>query len=236
MPLNPNTNIEKSLVEDELAVNDFLATEVDLEPTPEPSPNVTTGADGGATISFGRTSVVGQEEDHSSNLADVMADEALERLAAEVTDLYGRDRDSRKDWEQTYVEGLGLLGMKLEERSQPFAGASGAHHPLLAESVTQFQAQAYKELLPAGGPVRCQVMGEKSTEVEMQAQRVKDFMNYQITHVMEEYDPDMDQLLFYLPLCGSAFKKIYYDENIQRPVSKFIPSEELVIPYTATDL
>ena len=92
--------------------------------------------------------------------------------------------------------------MKLEERSQPFAGASGAHHPLLAESVTQFQAQAYKELLPAGGPVRCQVMGEKSTEVEMQAQRVKDFMNYQITHVMEEYDPDMDQLLFYLPLFG----------------------------------
>ena len=236
MARNPNTRIDKSLVEDELAVNDFLATEVDLEPTPEPSPNVTTGIDGGATVSFGRPSVISEAGDHYSNLADVMSEEALSRLSSEVSDLYSRDKDSRKDWEKTYVEGLGLLGMKIEERSQPFAGASGAHHPLLAESVTQFQAQAYKELLPSGGPVRCQIMGEKTSETEMQAQRVREFMNYQITHVMEEYDPDMDQLLFYLPLCGSAFKKIYYDENIQRPVARFIPSEELIIPYTATDL
>ncbi len=236
MARNPNTRIDKSLVEDELAVNDFLATEVDLEPTPEPSPNVTTGIDGGATVNFGRPSVISEVENHYSNLADAMSDEALSRLSSEVSDLYSRDKDSRKDWEQTYVEGLGLLGMKIEERSQPFSGASGAHHPLLAESVTQFQAQAYKELLPSGGPVRCQIMGEKTSETEMQAQRVREFMNYQITHVMEEYDPDMDQLLFYLPLCGSAFKKIYYDESFQRPVSKFIPSEELVIPYTATDL
>ena len=132
MARNPNTNIEKSLVEDELAVNDFLATEVNLEPTPEPSPNVTTGLDGGATVSFGRPSVISEAGDHLSNLADVMSEEALSRLSSEVSDLYSRDKDSRKDWEKTYVEGLGLLGMKIEERSQPFAGASCDHHPLLA--------------------------------------------------------------------------------------------------------
>ena len=124
---------------------------------------------------------------------------------------YESDKMSRKDWEDTYVKGLDMLGFKYEDRTQPFEGAAGVVHPLLAESVTQFQAQAYKELLPPGGPVNTEIVGEITPQVEEQAKRVKDYMNYMITHVMKEYDPDMDSLLFYLPLSGSAFKKTYYD-------------------------
>jgi hypothetical protein len=123
-----------------------------------------------------------------------------------------------------------------EERSEPFEGASGVVHPLLSESVTQFQAQAYKELLPANGPVKTAVIGDVTPEVEAQAQRVKDYMNYEIMYKMEEYDPDLDLLLFYLPLSGSAFKKVYYDQTLGRAVSKFVPSEDLYVPYGASDL
>ena len=144
--------------------------------------------------------------------------------------------DSRQDWEQSYTKGLDLLGIKYEERTQPFDGATGVTHPLIAESVTQFQAQAYKELLPAGGPVKTQVLGSKTMEKEAQASRVKNFMNYQVTEVMEEFDPDTDQMLFYLPLSGSTFKKVYFDPTKNRAVSAFVPSEDLVVPYSATDL
>ena len=144
--------------------------------------------------------------------------------------------DSRDEWEETYVKGLDLLGLKTEERTTPFEGASGITHPMISESVTQFQAQAYKELLPAGGPVRTNVLGLQNAEREEQANRVKDFMNYQITEVMEEYDPDMDQMLFYLPLSGSTFKKVYFDQTRQRAVAKFIPAQDLVVPYSASDL
>ena len=123
-----------------------------------------------------------------------------------------------------------------QDRTEPFAGASGVIHPLLGEAVTNFQAQAYKELLPSNGPVKTQVIGKYDSVVEEQAQRVKDFMNYQITHVMEEFDEELDQLLFYLPLAGSAFKKIYYDETLGRAVSKFIAPEDLIVPYFSTDL
>ena len=129
-----------------------------------------------------------------------------------------------------------LLGFTYEDRSQPFQGASGVTHPLLAETVTQFQAQAYKELLPANGPVRTQIIGASNPQKEEQAQRVQEFMNYQIMHVMEDFDPDLDQMLFYLPLSGSAFKKIYFDTTLNRAVSKFVPSEDLIVPYSATDL
>ena len=140
------------------------------------------------------------------------------------------------EWEEGYVKGLDLLGIKYEERTQPFAGASGVTHPLIAESVTQFQAQCYKELLPAGGPVKTQIIGMKDQAREEQATRVKDFMNYQITEVMEEFDTDTDQMLFYLPLSGSTFKKVYYDPLKQRAVAMFIPAEDMVIPYSATDI
>jgi len=176
------------------------------------------------------------QNDFGTNLAEVIDEGDLSKLANELFSNFQDDKNSRGDWEKAYVEGLDLLGFKHTERSQPFAGASSVTHPLLAESVTQFQAQAYKELIPPEGPVRTQIIGSITPEVEEQAQRVKEFMNYQLTTVMEEYDPDMDQLLFFLPLAGSAFKKIYYSDLKQRAASEFIPAEDIVLPYLTTDL
>ena len=172
-----------------------------------------------------------------SNIAESLDDNTLNGIATELTSGIEKDKSSREDWEKTYTDGLKYLGMKFDqERSEPFAGASGVIHPLLGEAVTNFQAQAYKELLPSNGPVKTQVIGKYDSIVEEQAQRVKDFMNYQITHVMEEFDEELDQMLFYLPLAGSAFKKIYYDESLGRAVSKFIAPEDLIVPYFSTDL
>ena len=173
---------------------------------------------------------------HDANLAEFLDEGYLGEISTELQAAYEDDLASRSEWEEGYTKGLDQLGVKYEERSQPFEGASGVTHPLIAESVTQFQAQAYKELLPAGGPVQSQVMGLQDAQREEQAARVKDFMNYQITEVMEEYDPDMDQLLFYLPLSGSTFKKVYFDQARQRAVAKFVPAQDLVVPYSATDL
>ena len=174
--------------------------------------------------------------DHNANLAEILDESTLGEISSELREMYEEDMDSRQDWEQSYTKGLDLLGIKYEERTQPFDGATGVTHPLIAESVTQFQAQAYKELLPAGGPVKTQVLGSKPMEKEAQASRVKNFMNYQVTEVMEEFDPDTDQMLFYLPLSGSTFKKVYFDPTKNRAVSAFVPSEDLVVPYSATDL
>ncbi len=174
--------------------------------------------------------------EHSTNLAEVLDDRILGPIGAELVDDYIDYKSSRQDWEKTYTDGLDLLGFKYERRTQPFRGASGATHPVLAEAVTQFQALAYKELLPSDGPVRTQILGATTPEKEQQAQRVKEFMNYQIMDVMKEYEPEFDQMLFYLPLSGSTFKKVYYDELLGRPVSKFIQSEDLVVPYNATSL
>ena len=174
--------------------------------------------------------------DHDANLAEVMDEGTLGSLSSELVESFEEDKDSRAEWEEGYTNGLDLLGIRYQERTQPFQGASGVTHPLIAESVTQFQAQSYKELLPSGGPVKTQIIGLESPEKEAQAQRVKDFMNYMVTEVMEEFDPDTDQMLFYLPLCGSTFKKVYYDETKQRPVSRFVPAEDLVVPYTTSDL
>ena len=171
------------------------------------------------------------------NLAESMSEQDLNRIANELVDGIEKDKSSREDWERTYTDGLKYLGMKFDdERSEPFEGASGVIHPLLGEAVTTFQAQAYKELLPSGGPVKTQIIGAYDSAVEEQAQRVKEFMNYQITHVMEEFDEELDQMLFYLPLAGSAFKKIYYDEGLGRAVSKFVAPEDLIVPYFTTDL
>ena len=170
------------------------------------------------------------------NLAEVLDDRELNTIASELVASYEEDLDSRDDWFQTYSEGLELLGISSDSRSQPFVGASGVHHPILAEAVTQFQAQAYKEMLPAGGPVDTEVLGITDNAKMEKANRVKNFMNYQITYKMEEYDPEMDQLLFYLPLSGSAFKKVYYDPALGRAVARFVKSEHLVVPYYAVDL
>jgi len=170
------------------------------------------------------------------NLVNYMDEADAMTIASDLVGDIDDDMSSRQDWEDTYKRGIDLLGMKYEERSQPFEGASGVVHPLLAESVTQFQAQAYRELLPAGGPVRTQIIGDENKEVLAQADRVKNYMNYQITYEMEEYDPELDQMLFYLPIIGSTFKKIYFDPLLQRAVSKFVHAEDLVVPYSATDL
>ena len=170
------------------------------------------------------------------NLAETLEDNELNTIAAELVGSFEDDLDSRNDWFQTYTEGLDLLGINSDSRSQPFVGASGVHHPILAEAVTQFQAQAYKEMLPAGGPVDTEVLGMTDNAKMEKANRVKNFMNYQITYKMEEYDPEMDQLLFYLPLSGSAFKKVYYDPGVGRAVARFVKSEDLVVPYYAVDL
>lgn len=172
-----------------------------------------------------------------ANLVDYLDRSELRELAGDVIESVSADKESRKEWEQTYTEGLKYLGMKFDEtRSQPFEGATGVQHPILAEAVTQFQAQAYKELLPAKGPVKTEIVGARSAEVEMQAERVQDFMNFYIMNVMEEFDPELDMMLFYLPLAGSTFKKVYYDTAMGRAVSKFIAPEDLVVPYEASDL
>jgi chaperonin GroES len=170
------------------------------------------------------------------NLAEIVPEGELSTLANDLFGNFEEDKSTRGDWEKAYVDGLDLLGFKYTDRTQPFAGASSVTHPLLAETVTQFQAQAYKELLPADGPVRTQIVGNITPDVQEQANRVKDFMNYQIMDVMEEYDPDMDQLLFFLPLAGSAFKKVYYSDLKQRAVAEFIPAEDIVLPYLTTDI
>jgi hypothetical protein len=179
---------------------------------------------------------VNETEEFFKNLAEDMSDEVLQRMSNQLLDDYKKDRVSRKDWETSYTSNLDLLGIKHTEMTRPFKGSASVTHPLLSEAVTSFQAQAYKELLPSSGPVRTRVLGMEDDEKVNQAQRVQDFMNYMITEEMEEYTPEFDQLLFYLALAGSAFKKVYYDEVMQRAVSKFIPAEDLVVPYYATDL
>jgi len=176
------------------------------------------------------------QDDFNANLAETMDERTLKDMARELVDEYKKDKLSRKEWEEAYIKGLDLLGTRYQEVTKPFKGASGVTHPLLAESVTQFQAQAYKELVPSDGPVRTQVIGLQTPQTEQQADRVKDYMNYLLMEEMEDYTTDMDQMLFYLPLSGSTFKKIYYDALLDRPVSKFVPAEDLVVPYFASDL
>ena len=208
------------------------------EETPEKGPvEVIPEEDGGATIDFepGAINIPGTEN-HFDNLADILPDDILDPIGNEMVQNYMDYKASRKDWENSYKQGLDLLGFKYENRTEPFQGASGATHPVLAEAVTQFQAQAYKELLPSDGPVRTQIIGVKNPATEQQAQRVKDFMNYLVMDQMKEYEEEFDSMLFHLPLAGSTFKKVYYDVPLGRAVSKFVPADELVVPYTATSV
>ena len=197
------------------------------------APKVEMQQDGGAIVGDLDQSI---QTGFDMNIAEVLDDDTLNEISSDLRQAHEDDKSSRKDWEDSYKKGLDLLGFKYEETSHPFQGASAVTHPMLAEAITQFQAQAYRELLPASGPVSTQIVGKVDRAKEEQAQRVKEFMNYQIMHVMEEYDPDMDSLLFYLPLSGSAFKKIYYDAGLGRAVSKFVPSDDLYVPYHTTDL
>ena len=234
--------IDKNLPNTDLP--SVVAPDMDVEVTDETklveSDNVeaTELPDGGMEINFDPNSgiKVPGTEAHFDNLADLLPDEILTPIGSEMQANYMDYKMSRKEWEDTYIKGLDLLGFKYRVRTEPFQGASGATHPVLAEAVTQFQAMAYKELLPSDGPVRTQVMGLSTPPKEQQSQRVKDFMNYQLMDQMEEYEPEFDQMLFHLPLSGSTFKKIYYDDLLQRAVSKFVQADDLVVPYSATSL
>ena len=210
--------------------------EIELEIMQEPEEETELFVQPDGSIVRGSDMPDQKETKFGENLAESVDERELATIATELVSSFEDDLDSRNDWFQTYIQGLDLLGINSESRSQPFVGASGVHHPILAEAVTQFQAQAYKELLPAGGPVDTEVLGMTDDAKQEKANRVKNFMNYQITYKMEEYDPEMDQLLFYLPLSGSAFKKVYYDPAVGRAVARFVKSEDLVVPYYAVDL
>ena len=226
---NTRTEVEVPGQEQEVDVAEQETEQGPVEVTPE--------EDGGATINFdpGAVNQMGSES-HFDNLADILPEDVLDPIGSKLRSDYQDYKASRKDWESSYVNGLDLLGFKYDNRNEPFQGASGATHPVLAEAVTQFQALAYKELLPADGPVRTQMLGVSNPLKEQQASRVKDFMNYQLMDQMKEYEPEFDQMLFHLPLAGSTFKKVYYDDLLGRAVSKFVPADDLVVPYTATSL
>ena len=231
----PNTKTKLEIPsEEELQEVAVQEQEAELEKQPI---EVIPEEDGGVTLDFepGSINVPGTES-HFDNLADLLPDDVLEPIGNDMVQNYMDYKSSRKDWERGYTEGLDLLGFKYENRTEPFQGASGATHPVLAEAVTQFQAQAYKELLPADGPVRTQIVGIKNPQTEQQANRVKDFMNYLVMDQMKEYESEFDSMLFHLPLAGSTFKKVYYDVPLGRAVSKFVPADELIVPYTATSI
>ena len=195
--------------------------------------------DGGVEVEFGEMEemmISGPEGSHFENLAELLDDDDLVDIGTLVYDSYEADKESRQEWEQIFERGFDLLGLKLEETSEPFDGACTAVHPLLIESVVKFQSKASQELFPAGGPVKAQIIGASTIEREKQAQRVKNFMNYQLTQQMPEYFEEQERLLFHLPVMGSAFKKIYYDQLLERPISELVPVDHFYVSYNAKDL
>ena len=233
----PNEPRKEISLPGEEEIQETLVEEVEAELEKPGEVEQVQNEDGSVDINFD-PKAASQEggDDHYANLAEFLPDDTLGSLGSDLNQKYTDYSVSRKDWEKTYTQGLDLLGFKYDQRTEPFQGASGATHPVLAEAVTQFQALAYKELLPADGPVRSQILGLQTPDKVQQADRVKDFMNYQIMDQMKEYEPEFDSMLFHLPLAGSTFKKVYFDEVEGRAVSKFVPADDLVVPYTATSL
>jgi len=213
-------------------VNLAPATDILMIDEDMPDIEIVLEEDGGATVEVPEENDV----DFYSNLAEVLDPQDMSRISNDLMALFDADKASRGDWEQMYAKGLELLGLKIEERTRPFRGAAGAVHPMLTEAIVQFQAQAFKELMPAGGPVRTQTLGKETLDKVQQASRVQDFMNYQITTVMKEYTPEFDQLLFYTGYGGSTFKKVYYDEQLGRMVSRLVLPDDLYIPYNGSSV
>ena len=231
---NPFMEIEevKELRQDSPSLS--LVSEEELE-----SVQFSPTSDGGVEVEFGdmeEIAMMGMEDDHYANLAEILDDDDLTDIGNTVIDNYETDKESRSEWEQIFEHGFDLLGLKLQDTTEPFDGACTAVHPLLIESAVKFQSRASQELFPPAGPVRAQVIGANTVPREEQAQRVKQFMNYQLTAQMPEYFDEFERMLFHLPLVGSAFKKIYYDELRQRPVSEFVPVDHFYVSYYATDL
>ena len=231
-PFDPIPSVELSVVEIETETE---GTEASMEYDP---------SDGGIVVEFKSNIDEGlsdeqikeEDEEFFRNLVDDLDEDALEDIAIQVHDNFTADKDSRAEWESMFERGFDLLGLKLEEASEPFEGACTAVHPILIESAVKFQSKATQELFPASGPVKSQIIGEVSEEKEKQSHRVRDFMNYQITEQMPEYFDEFERMLFHLPLIGSAFKKIYFDSSLNRPVSEFVPIDQFYVSYYATDL
>jgi hypothetical protein len=216
------------------AVNQAPETSITVDTEGMPEIEIILEEDGSAVVEIGEDEA--EEVGFYANLAEVIDQDDLSRISIDLMAMFDADKASRGDWEQVYAKGLELLGLKLEERTKPFRGAAGAVHPMLTEAIVQFQAQAMKELMPPDGPVRTRVMGKETVDKIMQAARVQDYMNYELTTVMEEYTPEMDQALFYLGYGGSVFKKVYFDAQLGRMVSKLCLADDVYIPYNGSSV
>jgi hypothetical protein len=232
---NPYNNVEREMTLVGNPILDPDPIDVELEEAPiEEGVEITELEDG--SVELGSPEVEPDDTSFMANLAEQLDDEELAGISAYVLEKVDEDKNARSEWLEAYSQGLNLLGLKYENRSEPFDGATGVVHPMLNEAVTQFQSQAYKELLPAKGPVRTQVMGTTTPELENQAERVQDYMNYTLMHTMKEYESEFDQMLYYLGLGGSAFKKVYVDPQLGRQVSKFVEAKDMLVPFNASDL
>jgi hypothetical protein len=230
-------SIAKPMTPSDVLLEDSGAPELEIEIVPDAT--VTESEDGSVVIDFGlddEDETAADDVEHDANLAEYLADSDLGALANELVDGFLADRNSRKEWAMAYTKGLDLLGMKIEDRTQPWMGASGVYHPMLSETVVRFQAQAMGELMPAAGPARTKIVGKITPEKTRQAQRVEQEMNYQITEEMPDYRTEMEQMLFRLPLAGSAFKKLYFDPVEKRAAAIFVPAEDFVVSYGASTL
>ena len=230
--------IEKALNQAPLGLTDedmvepegmMPAVEIEIE-DPE---SVTIGVDG---LEIQLIPAPETEENFNANLADYMDEQDLEQISGDLIGDFTDDVASRKDWIQAYVDGLELLGLKIEERSEPWEGACGVYHPLLSEALVKFQSETMMATFPAQGPVKTQIVGRETPEKKESAKRVQDDMNYQLTDVMKEYRPEHERMLWGLGLSGNAFKKVYFDPHLDRQVSLFVPAEDIVVPYGASDL
>jgi hypothetical protein len=231
-------SIVKPLTANDIEIDDN-EPEIDIEVMDEgEEPEVVVDEDGSVTVDFGGPEELEEEPEgeHSENLVEYIDQSDLEMIASDLIESFSTDRESRKDWAMSYIKGLDLLGMRTEDRSQPWQGASGVFHPMLTEAVVRFQAQAMGELMPSAGPARSKIIGKVTPEKFEQSQRVENELNYLIVEEMPDYRDEMEQMLFKLPLAGSAFKKIYYDPLLERPVSLFVPAEDFVISYGASNL
>jgi hypothetical protein len=226
------TNFDKALYQLPVGMDDDVLEAEPIEIEIEDPEAVHIGI-GGLEIDIEKVEI---EDDFNANLAEQMADDELQTIASDLLEDFQEDLDSRKDWMQTYVDGLELLGMKIEERSEPWEGACGVYHPLLSEALVKFQAETIMETFPASGPVKTKIIGKETPAKKDSAERVQEDMNYQLTEVMKEYRPEHERMLWGLGLAGNAFKKVYYDPSLERQVSIFVPAEDVVVPYGASNL
>jgi hypothetical protein len=226
------TNIDKALYQLPAGMDEEVLDAEPIEIEIEDPESVSIGI-GGLEIEIEPGKM---DNEFSANLAEEMSDSELQSLAGDLLGDFQDDIDARKDWMKTYVDGLELLGMKIEERSEPWEGACGVYHPLLSEALVKFQAETIMETFPASGPVKTKIIGKETPEKRDSAERVRDDMNYQLTEVMTEYRPEHERMLWGLGLAGNAFKKVYYDPSLARQVSVFVPAEDVVVPYGASNL